>query len=322
MTGSSELLTPHEHLFTETLCPRRGRLRASLVNLLLRIVVKWRQPKLINIASQRRLLGRLNEQMRGHASQLLRERVSCDNVNAEWIISAEHHAERVILYLHGGAFIAHSPDLYAAMLDHWCRSLQARALMVDYRLAPEAPYPAGVDDCVSAYRWLLRQGFDHRQIVIAGDSAGGNLALSTLLRARGEGIPLPACAVLLSPFLDLTLSGRSALANAGRDPLFGLGFGVGIRGFYARPEQLLNHDVSPLYADLGGLPPLLVQVGSTEMLLDDARQLAVKANQAGTAAKLEIWQSMPHIFQTLKFLPQAVEAHRRVVEHIRSCTTW
>lgn len=295
---------------------------ALLVNLLIRATVKWRQPRLIDVESQRRQLGKLNQQMRRHASQLHRESVSCDGVSAEWIIPDAHQSERVILYFHGGAFIAHSPDLYAAMLDNWCRALGARALMVDYRLAPEAPYPAGIDDCRSVYNWLLRQGFDSNHIVIAGDSAGGNFTLSALIRLKKEDMPLPACAVLLSPFLDLTLSGKSVLVNAGRDPLFNLSFGVDIRSFYARPDQLLNHDVSPLYADLGGLPPMLIQVGSTEMLLDDARHLATRANQAGTSARLEIWESMPHIFQTLRILPQAAEAHDRIVGHIRSHTGW
>src|SRR5262249_48112380 len=152
----------------------------------------------------------------------------------------------------------------------WCRALKARALMVDYRLAPEHPYPAAIDDCHAAYYGLLEQGIEAKNIVVAGDSAGGNLALATLQRIRAEGKPLPSCAVLLSPFLDFTLSGKSALGNARHDPIFTLAFAIGIRGFYAQPGQHVNPEVSPLFGGFAGLPPMLFQVGSSEMLLDDS----------------------------------------------------
>lgn len=194
--------------------------------------------------------------------------------------------------------------------------------MVDYRLAPEHPYPAALDDCNAAYGWLLRQGIEPAQIVLAGDSAGGNLALATMQRLKAEGVPLPACAVLLSPFLDFSLGGNSVLDNARADPVFTLAFGIGIRACYAQPRQYLDPGVSPLFGDFASLPPLLFQVGSREMLLDDSMRAAALAQSAGVPTQLEIWERLPHVFQAIAVLPQARQAAESVLRFISSHTGW
>lgn len=289
-----------------------------LINLLLRVLVKWTLGLRIDVAGARRKQEGLDARVRAKARELTLEAVDCGGVAAQWLDGGAPNG-RVILYLHGGAFIARSPHLHAAMVQRWCARLSARALMVDYRLAPEHPYPAAADDCHAAYRWLLAQGYRAEQVVIGGDSAGGNLTLATLHRIKAAGEPLPACAVLLSPFVDFTLSGESMATNARRDPIFTPAFALGIRAQYAPPERFLDPAVSPLFGDFRGLPPLLFQVGSTEMLLDDSTRAAAKAQAAGVRVELEIWDRMPHVFQALP-LPQSARADDSIVRFVEDQT--
>jgi len=234
-------------------------------------------------------------------------------VASEWIEVPETHPDRVFLYFHGGAFIFRFPALHAGMVASWCRRLGARALMVDYRLAPEYPYPAAVEDCHAAYRWLLAQGCNSHDIVIAGDSAGANLALATLHRIKMAGEPQPACAVLLAPVVDFTLSGKSMVINARRDSMLSLADFVSFRALYSSPERYLDPSVSPLFGDFTGLPPLLFQAGSHEMAVDESTRAAAKAHASGVHVELELWHRMPHVFQTIAALPQAAQA----AEHVR-----
>lgn len=302
--------------------PARGRWIRDLLNLLLRVTVRWQLGLHINVPQLRGRMEKLNKQAPPLCPDVRREPVHCDSASAEWIVPSACRTERVLLYVHGGAFVARTPELHAAMVSAWCQALGARALMVDYRLAPEHPYPAALDDCHVAYRWLLRQGIAPTQIVIAGDSAGGNLALATMQRLKAEGAPLPTCAVLLSPFLDFSLGGKSVLDNAHADPVFTLAFGIGIRACYAHPRQYLDSGVSPLFGDFAGLPPLLFQVGSTELLLDDSGRAAALAEAAGVTVQLEIWERLPHVFQYIAALPQAREAAQSIVGFISSHTGW
>lgn len=299
--------------------PERGRWMRMLLNLLLRITVKWQLGSRIDIAALRSRMEKLNKQAE---PGIRRQPLHCNEVAAEWLTPDDFQPDRVLLYIHGGAFVARTPELHAAMVAPWCRALNARALMVDYRLAPEHPYPAALDDCCAVYDWLLGQGIDLEGVVIAGDSAGGNLALATLQRMRAERKPLPVGAVLLSPFLDFTLGGESVLGNAGHDPVFSLKFGIGIRNFYAAPADYANPGVSPLFGNFEGLPPTLLQVGSSEMLLDDSVRASVLANAAGVAVQLEIWERLPHVFQAIAALPQARDATRNILHFISGCTGW
>jgi monoterpene epsilon-lactone hydrolase len=239
----------------------------------------------------------------------------------EWIDGPDSLPERIILYLHGGAFMFRWPRIYRSMVARWGKRLKARALMVDYRLAPEHPFPAASDDCHRAYQWLLAQGHDPRNIVVAGDSAGGNLALVTLQRIRDAGEPMPACGVLLSAGVDFTLSSRSMVTNEGSDPMLSLADLVAMRAFYAPPERYLDPGVSPLFGDFTGLPPLLFQVGSLEVLLDESTRAAARAHEAGVTVEVEIWESMGHVFQALP-LPQAEAALEHIACFVAPFTGW
>jgi acetyl esterase/lipase len=256
-------------------------------------------------------------------SWVTRERVTCDGVAADWISVPESRPERVLFYLHGGSFAFRYPNTHARFAARLCRQLQARALMPDYRLAPEYPCPAAPDDCETAYRWLLAQGADPRQLVFVGDSAGGNLVLVTVQRTLRTRAAIPACAVLLSPAVDCTLSSRSMADNIDLDPLMRLGNLLVVRHHYApSPTQYHDPEVSPLFGDFTGFPPLLLQTGSTEILRDEAVRVAETASAAGVDVKLEIWPDTPHVFQIVPFLPESAQAAEHIADFVRAHTGW
>ena len=236
------------------------------------------------------------------------------NVKATWIDAKGARKDRAILYLHGGGFIIETPRIHGALAARIGFEARARALMPSYRLAPEHPCPAALDDCIAAYRHLLANGFKAHDIAIAGDSAGGSLTLGLLLRARDEGLPLPACAVVLSPATDGTLSGDSLKRNDGIDAMFAPSLFHALTPLYLRDASLRTHPhVSPLHGNLHGLPPILVLVGSTELLLDDAVRFAGKC----PSATLEVWHDMPHVFPLFDFLPEARDATKRIGRFVR-----
>jgi epsilon-lactone hydrolase len=254
---------------------------------------------------------------------VVRERVDCNGVPAEWISVPQTRPGRVIFYLHGGSFAFRFPNAHAAFAARLCRRLGARALIPDYRLAPEHPFPAAPDDCLAAYRWALASGCEARGVVFLGDSAGGNLALVTLNRTRRAGEPLPACAVLLSPAVDCTFESPSLVDNEGRDPMLSLADLLVLRHRYLpSAEQYVNPDASPLFADFGGFPPLFLQAGSTEILRDEAVRTARRAHAAGVDVELELWPETPHNFQMAAFLPEAALAMDQIVRFVASRTGW
>jgi len=221
-------------------------------------------------------------------------------------------AKKILLYLHGGGYIVCSPLTHRYLVARLCRDSGLRALVVDYRLAPEHPFPAAVEDAETAYRWLLDQGHAPHDIVVAGDSAGGGLTLALLLTLKDKGLPLPAGAGLFSPWTDLALTGWTMLTKARQDPMLRLdSASLGAR-HYLQGTSPTHPLASPLYADLTGLPPLFVQVGEREILLDDSRRLVDKAHQHGVTAELETWPGMPHVFQAFAHLPEAGRAVRRM----------
>lgn len=202
-----------------------------------------------------------------------------------------------LLYLHGGGYMVGSPDTHEGLVGELARRVGLRAVSVDYRLAPEHPFPAAVDDGLAAYRELLNGGIDPRDIVVAGDSAGGGLSIATLLAARDAGLPQPAAVVVFSPWADLTLAGESMRAKQGTDPLF---IEADLRAYadlYVGSGDRAHPLASPLFADLTGLPPLLVQVGANEVLLDDAVRLAGRAGADDVEVTLEVGPGLPHVFQ-------------------------
>jgi monoterpene epsilon-lactone hydrolase len=242
------------------------------------------------------------------------EPVTAGTVPASWVTVKGGRRNGVVLYLHGGAFIAETPTFHGALLGRLCREGRCRGLMPSYRLAPEHRYPAALDDCMAAYRWLLAEGHEAKDIVVAGDSAGGNLTLALLLRLRDEALPLPAGAVALSPVTDLTFSGESIQRNDGVDDMFSADSMDGLVPVYLSDHELRTDPrVSPVFGDFAGLPPLLVIVGSTELLLDDS----VRVAQRWPESTLLVWDGMPHVFVGFDFLPEAREAAQRIGRFVR-----
>lgn len=239
----------------------------------------------------------------------------------EWVTAEASAPERVLLYLHGGGYVSGSPTTHAAITAKLAQETQARVLALDYRLAPEHPFPAQIEDAWAAYWWLMtEQGIKPTQISVAGDSAGGGLTVALLLALRDAGAPLPAGAVCLSPWLDLTLSGATLVTNERTDYL---NFDVlhASAQMYANEHDLRHPLISPLYADLAGLPPLLIQVGSAEMLLDDSRRFALRAREAGVDVQLQIWEHMVHVWHfTWRLEPKARQALAEIGSFVRQHT--
>jgi phosphinothricin tripeptide acetyl hydrolase len=231
-------------------------------------------------------------------------------VPAEWLRPPAAVAGRVVLYLHGGGYVIGSPRSHRHLAAAIASAGAANALLLDYRLAPEHPFPAAVDDAVAAYRWLLDQGIAPRHIVIGGDSAGGGLTVATLLALRDASVPLPAGGVCISPWVDLTCSGESYRIKAEADPIVKSGPIEEMARAYLGDRDRRAPLASPLFADLRGLPPLLIHVGSEEVLLDDAVELSERARQAGVTAALEVWDEMIHVWHW--FLPMLDEAQAAV----------
>jgi len=297
--------------------------RTHALNALLRLTMGAPLTHDSDVAALRRRYEKLDARQFKVGPEVGRTPVECGGVPGEWIAVPETRTERVVLYLHGGSFAFRFPNAHAALAARLCRRLRARAFVPDYRLAPEHPFPAAPDDCHAVYRGLLAQGIDPRQIVLAGDSAGGNLALVTLHRARAAGLPPPGCAVLLSPAVDCTMGSPSMVAFDGRDPMIRIANLLVLRRHYVpSPHQYTNPEVSPLFADFGGFPPLFFQVGNTELLLDDATRAAEKAHEAGVDVELELWPGAPHAFQLAGFLPEAALAIDHIARFVRMRLGW
>jgi epsilon-lactone hydrolase len=236
--------------------------------------------------------------------------VNAGGVLCERIVPYAAPYDRYLLYLHGGGFIAGSPAVYRHLAWRIARAAGAQVLSPDYRLAPEHPFPAALDDALAAYGWLLAEGVEPHQIAVVGDSAGGGLAFSLVLRLRDENRPLPAAVAALSPWTDLALTGMSLHRNAKSDPMLDVTELPGVARSYLAGVDPRHPWASPLYGDFAGLPPALIQVGSDEILHDDAARLAARLDAAGGVAKLEIWPRMPHVWHL--FAPMLPEAQRAI----------
>jgi monoterpene epsilon-lactone hydrolase len=241
------------------------------------------------------------------------EPVDAGGVPAEWVIAAGVDSDRVLLYLHGGAYQAGSPALLRRMIALIAAAAQVRVLSVGYRQAPEDPFPAAVDDALAAYRFLLNSGTDSAAIAIAGDSAGGGLALATLVALRDAGDPLPAAAVVMSPWTDLALTGESLVTRADVDVMIKPEAMRESAATYLAGADPRHPYASPLYADLHGLPPILIHVGDAEVILDDSTRFAAKARAAGVDVTLEVWDQMPHVWHSfVGLLPESGQAIERI----------
>jgi epsilon-lactone hydrolase len=217
-------------------------------------------------------------------------------IAAEWLEPPAARAGAALLYLHGGGYVIGSPRSHRHLAAALGGAAATATLLPDYRLAPEHPFPAAVEDAVAAYRWLLARGVPPAGIVVAGDSAGGGLTVATLLALRDRGLPLPAAGVCISPWVDLTCSGASYATKAADDPIVTQTGVAEMARAYLGSADARTPLASPAFADLAGLPPLLVQVGSEEVLLDDAVTLAERAKAAGVGATLEVWPDMIHVW--------------------------
>ena len=246
-----------------------------------------------------------------------RELVSLGDFDGEWVSMPRSRPERVILFLHGGGYVSGSPRSHRALIGHLAQQVEARVFAPDYRLAPEYPFPAALEDAWASYWWLLVQGIAPGQIVVGGDSAGGGLTIALMLALREAGMPLPAAGICLSPWFDLALTGGTMATNRHTDYLNDEVLHTSAR-MYLNGHDAHDPLVSPLYADLRALPPLLLQVGTAEMLLDDGRRFARRARAAGVDVSLELWPDMVHVWHfTYLIEPRAREAVQSIGHFVR-----
>ena len=240
------------------------------------------------------------------------------DMEVAWIAPPKADHKAVMLYLHGGGYITGSINTHKAMVSRIARASKVRALLINYRLAPENPYPAALEDAVTAYKWLLEKGYEPENIIIAGDSAGGGLTLTTLLYIKDNHLPMPATAVCLSPLTDLEGKGDSFWKNDEKDPMIPPEGVLNAGRIYALTTDLDDPYVSPVHADFTGFPPLLIQVGTDEVLLDDSVRVKKKAEKQGVEVHLEVWKDMFHVFQFAhKYIPESKAAIAKIALHIQ-----
>ena len=241
-------------------------------------------------------------------------------VAAEWVTTPDSDSSRVVLYFHGGGYTIGSIASYRSFTGRLARATRARLLSIGYRLAPEHPFPAALDDAVSSYRWLLDQGIPPGRIAVVGDSAGGGLALSLAIAIRDAGGPTPATIVAIGPSTDLAKEGASVKERAHLDPIVNLESSMAHALRYVGTQGNLKHPLaSPLYSDLHGLPPLLIMVGTHEALFDDSTRFAAKAEAAGVEVQLDIWEEMIHVWPVFAdILPEGRQAIEKIGDYIRA----
>lgn len=249
---------------------------------------------------------------------VLLEKAEVCGLNAEWLTPKECPDDKLLLYLHGGAYVMGNCATHRQLVSYLAKYSGIKTLLPEYRLAPEHPFPAALEDAVGLYRSLLADGYAANDIVIAGDSAGGGLTMATLLSLRDAGDPLPAAACLLSPWLDLASTGDSMTTRAKDDPWFQPKDMPIVAAYYCADDELRNPLVSPVYGDLSGLPPLYIQVGEDEILLSDSTRAAEKVLACGGKVDIEIWPGMWHVFQAfLMQVPESKEAAKKIGAYVR-----
>ncbi len=248
----------------------------------------------------------------GLAADVSVEPVSANGVRAEWTSTPQADRDTAVLYLHGGGFVIGSLDSHRHLVAEAGRAANAWALALDYRLAPEYPFPAAAADAVLGYRFLLSRGYEPGCIAVAGDSAGGGLVVSAMIAIRDAGLPQPGCGWCISPWVDMEAIGETMSTKAAADPTVQKAGILDMAGMYLNGADPRSPLAAPLYADLSGIAPLLVQVGAAETLLDDAIRLAKAAGAADVRVDLQIWPEMIHVWHL--FHPE-LKAGRRAIEH-------
>jgi monoterpene epsilon-lactone hydrolase len=245
--------------------------------------------------------------------------VTLDGIYAEWILPSRAKKDKVILYFHGGGYVMGSVKAHRTHVAKFVKGSDVGALLFGYRLAPEHPFPAAIEDSVTAYRWLLAQGVSPSHIVFIGDSAGGGLCLATLIALKDQDIPLPSAAVALSPWTDLKCTGESYRIKAKVDPLTWTESWTVFSKYYVGDNDPANPWISPYYGDLHGLPPILIYVGENEVLLDDSTRFAEKAKDAGVDITLKVGEGMFHCFPVCAPLfPEAKQAMDEICAFIKT----
>ena len=248
------------------------------------------------------------------------EKAQLGQIKGEWVRVTEMHPRRLILYIHGGGYIAGSPESHRPLVARLCKMASAAALVVDYRLGPEYPFPAALRDTVDAYRFLIAKGFPADSIVIAGDGSGGGLAFATLTAIRYAQMPMPAACVAISPWVDLTLSGWSMMQNATSDSLLSWEFLFVCARSYLKGANPADPYASPVFGNLRDFPPIMVHAGSLEVLRDDASRLGELAAAAGVPVSVEVYDGMPHLFQAFPSIAESKVSLTRLGQFIRMRT--
>jgi len=247
------------------------------------------------------------------------ENLDVGGVPAAWMITPRVSKDHAILYLHGGGYVEGSITSHQDLAQRISKISEIRVLILDYRLAPEHPFPAALEDSITAYEWLINSaGYNPKNLIIAGDSAGGGLTIATLVKLRDQGVPLPAAAVCLSPWTDLALTGDSIKLKVDEDPFVSPYELMFYARLYLGKTDAKNPLASPLYAKLKGLPPLCIQVGSAEVLLDDSTRLAKRARDEGVKVQLDVWDDMIHVFQAFAVMaPESIDGINKIGKFIK-----
>jgi epsilon-lactone hydrolase len=295
--------------------------RSEVVRLALRTFIKRCDWRSVTVEQNRRFAAVCERLIPDPPASTRTLGVNASGVMADLITTPDSEEDRHIIFLHGGAFIIGSPSLYRHLTWRIAAAARARVVAVDYRLAPEHPFPAALDDASTAYNWLLDDGADPARIVVMGDSAGGGLVFSLMLKLRDEGCRLPGAAVALSPWTDLALTGASLKLNGGSDPMLRTDYPLPFVNDYLAGADPRTPYASPLYGDPAGLSPTLIQVGSDEVLRDDAVRMAERMRAAACEVELEIWPRMPHVWHAFApFVPEARQAIGRIGAFVRQRT--
>ena len=299
-------------------------IRARLFNLVVSLIVKrhdWGKDEYELANRARRIFGapRISQWLAARTVNI--SRIAQDEITGEWLKADGCDTSATIMYIHGGGYVSCSPRTHRPITAALARMTRLPVFAADYRLAPESRFPAAVNDVYTAYKWLSAHN-NGNPIILAGDAAGGGLALALALKLRETGEQMPACIVCFSPWTDLTGSGLSERTNAKKDAMF---YPENIRDFAAayisKPGDKNNILASPVFADITGLPPVLFQVGSTEVLADDSRRIHEKMIAAGRESKLEIFDGVSHVWQmTIGFIPEAKKALQNTADFIREHT--
>jgi monoterpene epsilon-lactone hydrolase len=286
-------------------------LRAELLRLGIRMFLK-RRSRHLDIEAWRRDMRAMEKFVPRPRARTETVEIKAGRLMFHRVTTPASRLESNVLYLHGGAYVSGAPGYYRHFIWRIADAVGARVWALEYRLAPEHPFPAALEDAVAGYSWLVDKTSDTRQLFVMGDSAGAGLMLGLLLKLRDDGKPLPGAAVAMSPWTDLALTGQSLTSNAAADPMLNADDLPKLVQYYLAGADPRTPYASPLYGDAAGLPPVLIQVGSDEILRDDAIRMAEKLRRENPRSQLEIWPRMPHVWQL--FVPILPEAHRAIAQ--------